>query len=102
MLISGPEQKPIARLSPDGSQILYLVPPNPEVNGGQRRAGFKYKCTRKSASCASDARPNQRRPFADSAGGPNIINYQCSRAPAEICVLDQAEPKQFIFSLFDS
>jgi eukaryotic-like serine/threonine-protein kinase len=38
MVVSGPEQKTISRLNPDGSQILYLVPPNPGDNGGQRRS----------------------------------------------------------------
>ena len=38
MLVFGPEQKTISRLNPDGSQILYLVPPNPSDNGGQRRS----------------------------------------------------------------
>jgi hypothetical protein len=33
--------------------------------------------------------------------GPNIINFQCSRAPSNICVLGQAQPREYIFSAFD-
>jgi hypothetical protein len=33
---------------------------------------------------------------------PYITNYQCSRALADICVLSQEEPKQLVFSVFDS
>ena len=32
---------------------------------------------------------------------PNIINFQCSRTRTDICVLSQAEPKEYPFSVFD-
>jgi hypothetical protein len=32
---------------------------------------------------------------------PNIVNQQCSRAPAAVCVFSQQEPKAFLFSTFD-
>ena len=96
-LVSGPEQKTISRLSPDGSQILFLVPTSPNDNGGQRRAEI--------------ARGGQvvRLMRAPINGGPaqtvleaaNIVNYQCSRSPADICVFSQAGPKQLVFSVFN-
>jgi hypothetical protein len=33
--------------------------------------------------------------------GPNIINFQCSRPPTDVCVLSQAKPKEYVFSAFD-
>jgi hypothetical protein len=47
-----------------------------------------------------------RAPMGDGApqtviAAPYIINYQCSRAPAKVCVLSKADPKQFVLALFD-
>ena len=38
MLVSGPEQKAVARLNADGSEILYLVSLSSQDTGGQRRS----------------------------------------------------------------
>jgi serine/threonine protein kinase len=85
MLVYGPEEKTIGRLSPDGSHILYLVPP------------------------AANNTPSTRLVRAPVNGGPPqmvveapaITNHQCSRAPAVICVFSQQGPKEFVFSVFD-
>jgi Tol biopolymer transport system component len=31
----------------------------------------------------------------------DILNFQCSRIPANVCVVDRSEPKSFVFSTFD-
>jgi Tol biopolymer transport system component/DNA-binding winged helix-turn-helix (wHTH) protein len=85
MLVYGPEEKTIGRLSPDGSHILYLVPP------------------------AANNTPSTRLVRAPVNGGPPqmvveapaITNHQCSRAPAVICVFSQQGPKEFVFSVFN-
>ena len=97
MLVSGPEQKAVARLNAEGSEILYLVSLSSEDTGGQRR------------SEAQQGSRGVRLMRASLEGGgselvleaPNIINFQCSRAPASVCLLSQAEPKDYFFSVFD-
>ena len=86
MLIFGPEQKTICRLNSDGSQILYMVPTNP---------GASSQAVRLMRAPISGGPPQT------VIEAPNIANYQCSRAPARICVLGQAEPEGFVFSVFD-
>ncbi len=108
MLISGPEQKTIPRLNPDGSQLLYLIPPNQNTGerprpagpaaGGQRRAEIE----RDSQVVRLMRAPINGGPPQSVVEEPYIINYQCSRPPANVCVLSKAEPKQFVFSMFDS
>ncbi len=97
MLVSGPEQKAVARLSADGSEILYLESLSSQDTGGQRRSETQQ-----------DSRP-VRLMRAPAQGGPsqlvleapNIINFQCSRRGTGVCVLSQAEPKDYPFSVFD-
>jgi DNA-binding winged helix-turn-helix (wHTH) protein/Tol biopolymer transport system component len=104
MLVFGPEQKTISRLNRDGSQILYIVPPNPSDNGGQRRSELsRANVLEKDAQVVRLMRvPIGGGPPQTVLEAPYIINYQCSRASAATCVLNQAEPKQFVFSVFDS
>ena len=86
MLAFGPKEKSDCRLNPDGTQILYLVPTNPSDN--------------------SQAVRLMRAPIS---GGPPqivleasaIVDFECSRAPASICVFIQQKPKEFVFSVFD-
>jgi eukaryotic-like serine/threonine-protein kinase len=103
MVVSGPEQKTISRLSPDGSQILYLVPPNPGDNGGQRRS--EVSDTKSSAIGSQQVRlmraPLDGGPPQIVTEAPNIVNYQCSRAPADVCVLGTIEARQYVLSTFD-
>ena len=104
MLVFGPEQKTISRLNPDGSQILYMVPPNPSDNGGQRRSELSRAnvLERDTQAVRLMRVPISGGPPQTVLEAPYIVNYQCSRASADICVLSQAEPKQFVFSVFDS
>jgi serine/threonine protein kinase len=97
MLISSPEQKPIARLSPDGSRILYLQSLGLEAIGGARRAEVQGQSQVQRILRA----PIQGGSSQEVLQAPNIINFQCSRAPSDICVLGQAQPKYYIFSAFD-
>jgi Tol biopolymer transport system component/DNA-binding winged helix-turn-helix (wHTH) protein len=87
MLVFDQEKKSsICRLSPDGSQILYLVPTNPSDNSQPVRL--------------------MRAPI--NGGPPQIVleapaigNYECSHAPAAICAFGQEEPKELVISVFD-
>jgi len=97
MLVSGPEQKPISRLNPDGSQILYLASVNPEDSGGRRMAEVQNEPQVVRLMRA----PIQGGPSQVVLEAPNITNFQCSRAPAATCVLSQPDPKVLVFSAFD-
>jgi eukaryotic-like serine/threonine-protein kinase len=97
MLVSGPEQKPISRLNPDGSQILYLAPMSSQDIGGERRAEVQ----KDSQVVRLMRAPIQGGPPQFVLEGPNIINFECSRAPTNVCVLSQAGPKEHPFSVFD-
>jgi len=97
MLVSGPEQKTISRLSADGSQILYLVPPSQRDIGGQRRSEVQ-----RGAEIVRLMRaPFQGGPSQLVLEAPYIVNFQCSRLPANVCILGQAEPGHHVFSIFD-
>jgi Tol biopolymer transport system component len=97
MLVSGPEQKSVARLNADGSQILYLTPPNTRDIGGERRSELQ----KGSGNVRLMRAPSQGGPPQMVLEGPNIINFQCSRPPTDVCVLSQAKPKEYVFSAFD-
>jgi Tol biopolymer transport system component len=84
MLALGPEQKIVSRLSPDGSQILYVAFKNDNsqptrlmrapINGGPPQVLVEI---------------------------PQINNQECSRAPATICAFSREEPQEFVISIFD-
>jgi serine/threonine protein kinase len=97
MVVSGPEQKMIARMNPDGSQIIYLVPPN--------LAGVVSQGLRATQTVPQTVRvlraPTQGGASQLILEGPDIVNFQCSRAPANICILSQSQPTSFVFSAFD-
>jgi eukaryotic-like serine/threonine-protein kinase len=97
MLVSGPEQKAVARLNADGSEILYLVSLSSQDTGGQRRS----EAQQESRVVRLMRAPVQGGPSQLVLEAPNIINFQCSRTGADICVLSQAEPKEYPFSVFD-
>jgi len=86
MLVFGPEEKSVCRLNPDGTQLLYLVPTNPSDNSQPTRVMRA---------------PLNGSPPQIVLEAPAIVNYQCSRAPATICVFSQLKPKEFVFSVFD-
>ena len=96
-VVSGPEQKMIARMNPDGSQIIYLVPPNlPDVVSQGPRATQTVPQTVRVLRA-----PTQGGASRLILEGPDIVNFQCSRAPANICILSQSQPTSFVFSAFD-
>jgi serine/threonine protein kinase len=86
MLVLGPDQKVLCRLNPDGSEIMYLALASPKdpavpvrlmrvlISGGPPRSVLQL---------------------------PYMNNFQCSRAPASVCMLSQQEPTQFVLSRFD-
>src|ERR1700682_2807547 len=85
MLVSGPQQKPIARLNPDGSQILYLQSLDLEFIGGARRAEVQGE---------AHVLRLMRAPMQGGSShlvleATALINFQCSRAPADICLIGQ-------------
>jgi Tol biopolymer transport system component len=86
MLVLSPEDKFISRLNPDGSGILYMAPTNPK----------DYSQVVRLMRVPIGGGPPQT-----VVESPYIVNYQCSRVPADICVLSKAEPNQFAFSVFD-
>jgi eukaryotic-like serine/threonine-protein kinase len=81
-----------------------LVPPNPGDNGGQRRS--EVSDTKSPAIGSQDVRlmraPRDGGPPQIVVEAPNIVNYQCSRAPADVCVLATIEARQDVLSTFDS
>ena len=97
MLVSGPEQKSISRLNPDGSQILYLASLDSEDTGGRQVAEVQNELIVVRLMRA----PIQGGPSQVVLEAPNITNFQCSRAPAATCVLSQPDPKNMVISAGD-
>jgi hypothetical protein len=86
MLALSSEQKTICRISPDATQILYLVP------GGSKSANEMPKLMRGPI----DGGPSEVM-ISDQA----INNFACSRAPAKICIYSVLSSTQMVFSVFD-
>src|ERR1700730_11840098 len=86
MVVSSPEPKTLAWLNPDGTQIIYLIPP--ETQTGPQTVRLL------------------RAPVQGGASqfileSPDITNLQCSRAPANVCLFGRLESKSFTFVAFD-
>jgi eukaryotic-like serine/threonine-protein kinase len=86
MLVSSPDQKRIARLNPDGTQIIYLIPP--ETQSGPQTVRVLRA-------------PIQGGPSQVILEGPDIANIQCSRSPANVCIVGRSGAKFFVFAVFD-
>jgi len=86
MLALGSDQKTICRISPDATQILYLVP------GNGKSANEMPKLMRGPI----DGGPSEVM-ISDQA----INNFACSRAPATICIYSMLSRTQMVFSVFD-
>jgi serine/threonine protein kinase len=97
LLVSGPEQKGVARLNSDGTQIIYLLPPDLPSVTSQVRPGMQPGAQTVRLLRA----PVQGGPSQVILEGPDIVNFQCSRAPANVCVLARSASKFFIFAIFD-
>ena len=86
MLALGSEQKTICRISPDATQMLYLVP------GNGKSANEMPKLMRGPI----DGGPSEVM-ISDQA----INNFACSRAPATLCIYSVLSTTQMVFSIFD-
>jgi serine/threonine protein kinase len=86
MLALGSVQKTLFRISPDATQILYLVP------GNGQSASEMPKLMR----APIDGGPSEVM-ISDQA----INNFACSRAPATICIYSLLSRTQMVFSVFD-
>jgi Tol biopolymer transport system component len=86
MVVSSAEQKMLARLDADGTHIIYLVPP--ETQTGPQTARLLRA-------------PIEGGPSQLILEGPDIANFQCSRAPVNVCILGRSESKSFVFAAFD-
>lgn len=86
MLLSDGERKIICRLSPDGTEVLYLVPGTSENNSKTVRL-MKAPLTGGPPQVVVEAR--------------GLNNYQCSRAPSNVCVMSQEDNGDLVFSAFD-
>jgi serine/threonine protein kinase len=87
MMVLGPENKEICRVSPDGTQVLYLT----KVDG---------------KDAAKTSSRVMRAPLDGGASqvvvaAPEISNISCSRAPASICTYSQESSTQMVFTAFD-
>ena len=87
LVVDQEKKSPICRLSPDGSQIFYSVPTNPNDN----------------------LSPVQLMRAPLNGGPPHLVleapaigNFECSHAPAPaICAFGQEKPKELVISVFD-
>jgi eukaryotic-like serine/threonine-protein kinase len=86
MLVFGSEEKTLCRLSPDGTQILYMVAPEP---------GKESEAVRLMRAPLSGG------PSTLVAEAPNMNNHQCSRAPANVCLYSQQDDKDLVISRYD-
>lgn len=87
MLVPDGERKTICRLNPDGTQILYLVSTNPADN---------FAIVRLMRAPVSGGPPQM------VLEAPGLDNYQCSRAPATICIFSEVKKSEYVFFVFDS
>jgi Tol biopolymer transport system component/DNA-binding winged helix-turn-helix (wHTH) protein len=86
MLVPDGERKTICRSNPDGTQILYLV---------FKSAGGNSQTVRLMRASMNGGPPQM------VLEAPGLDNYQCSRAPATVCVFSQLRNSDHVFSTFD-
>jgi serine/threonine protein kinase/dipeptidyl aminopeptidase/acylaminoacyl peptidase len=86
LLIGGAEPVMIARISPDRSEILYDLVPETEKQGGP---------TRILAMAVNGGSPRE----VLRANG--MFDFQCARAPANVCIMSQSNGETTQFSTFD-
>jgi Tol biopolymer transport system component len=99
MLVSGPEEKDICRLSPDGTQILYVTNTSENdasIRGPARSGDVETKTSPRVMRVPVDGGASQV-----VVSAPGITNVMCSRAPASVCVFGQRLSAELLFSTFD-
>ena len=101
VLVSGPDGKGLCRLSPDGTQILYVT-----TSTSEKDAAMPDDSGRLAGVHARTAPRLMRAPLDGGASqvmieAPGITNLMCSRAPATICVFSQRLSTEVLFSTFD-
>ena len=101
VLVSGPDGKGLCRLSPDGTQILYVT-----TSTSEKDAAIPDSAARLAGVHAKTAPRVMRAPLDGGASqvmieAPGITNLMCSRAPATICVFSQRLSTDVLFSTFD-
>ena len=100
MLQSGPDGKNVCRVSPDGTQILYVT--NTSANDAASIRG-----PARSGDVDAKTLPRVMRAPLDGGASqvvvavPGLTNVMCSRAPASICVFAQRLSTELVFSTFD-
>lgn len=87
LVVGGAETVLLARLNPDGSEIMYLTLPPPDSASRNTRI--------------------MRQPVAGSTpqfvlDAEGISNFQCARIPSTVCLLSQAFPDHLSFVRFDA
>ena len=86
LLVGGPDSAQLARLNPDGSQVLYLLPPP---------AGATSDVVRLMSVPVSGGTP---RLVLEESG---IHNFQCARLPSTACILSRTTVDDTAFFSFD-
>jgi Tol biopolymer transport system component/DNA-binding winged helix-turn-helix (wHTH) protein len=85
---TGPEDKWHARFSPDGGWFLYMALPQRHVPGGS----LPVRIMRVSGSGG---------PPQEVVRAAGTTDFRCARAPATLCVLDEVNGDQTVFTSFD-
>ncbi len=86
MMVPGPEAKVLCRMNPDGTELLYLVLTNQNEP---------------SAPVRLLAVPVTGGPSHLVIQLPYLNNFQCSRSPADVCLLSQHDARQIVLSRLD-
>ena len=86
-LVRTREDVAVPRLSPDGSSVVYLIPP---ATGAADNAASRLM------RASLDGGPPQ-----EILEGPGIVNQQCARLPSKVCIFGQLEPGHEHFFYFD-
>jgi len=87
MLLLGPDVKVLCRTSPDGTELLYMT----LTNQGDPATPVRLSRV-----------PLRGGPQRLLLQRPYINNFQCARAPANVCFLSQSDSQQFTLLRFDA
>ncbi len=87
LVVGGPDSVTIARLDPEGSNLLYLLQPSPEDTSGTGRL---------MSVPLSGGTPHLL------LKAPQLHNFQCARLPSKTCIFGISTPDKIEFVSFDS